>query len=100
LRAWAERYDAAALGAQQVRTLDATKLSYSFSPASLASSDTSFGQVIALEQSFQLGQTRLRRNAADASARSVAHQGAARRNELEHHALLLLAEYYATPKTR
>lgn len=79
----------------QPTSLGNTSVSYSFAPGSIGSSAVRYGQVVRIEQSFRLGQTKLERHVARAEADAAGHDAAAKRQHLALVATTLFDEYYA-----
>ena len=95
LAAWRESWRAATARVDQPTSLGNTSVSYSFAPGSIGSNAVRYGQVVQIEQSFRLGQTKLERHIARAEADATGHDAAAKRQHLVLVATTLFDEYYA-----
>lgn len=95
LAAWREQWRAASARTDQPTSLGDTSISYSFAPASIGSSAVRYGQVVQIEQSFRLGQTKLERRVARAQAEVAGHDYDAQRQHLALLSADLYHEYYA-----
>ncbi len=95
LAAWHESWRAATARVDQPTSLGNTSVSYSFAPGSIGSDAVRYGQVVQIEQSFRLGQTKLERQVARAEADEAAHDAAAKGQQLVLVATTLYDEYYA-----
>jgi outer membrane protein TolC len=95
IAAWYARWSAASQAPDEVTSLGNTELSYGFSPLSIGSSQTDFGQIVTLRQSFELGQSELERRVLTHRAEALEFGIEAQRNELARISASLAAEYYA-----
>lgn len=95
IAAWHERWAAAEQGPSQVTSLGDTKLSYAFAPGTIGSTQVSYGQIITVQQSFELGQSELERSVLRLEADALGYGIEQRRNELAHISASLAAEHFA-----
>ena len=95
LAAWHESWRAATARVDQPTSFGNTSISYSFAPGSIGSDAVRYGQVVQIEQSFRLGQTKLERQVARANADTAGHDAAAKAQDLVLVATTLFDEYYA-----
>lgn len=95
LAAWHDSWRAASARVEQPTSLGNTSLSYSFAPGSIGSSAVRYGQLIQIEQSFRLGQTKLERRVARARADAAQHDAATKAQQLVLVTMTLFDEYYA-----